>query len=155
MALYVLSLPMSAQAQDGQAYLSGGVGVYDILDDDEAVDFRLEYRSGRQYLQYIKPWAGVEFTTDGSVWGGAGLLADIPLTDRFYLIPSFGVGLYTKGSSDKDLDYPIQFRSQIEAGYTFENQNRLGMAFGHLSNASLGDDNPGTEVLNLYWHVPY
>ena len=48
----------------------------------------------------------------------------------------------------------VEFRSQVELGYQFENQSRLSLAFSHISNAELGDDNPGTEVLNLYYHLP-
>ena len=151
------ALPAAAQDMDAADpnYLSFGAGVWDITqDDDQATDFRLEYRHGESLFWKIKPWAGVEATTDGSVWGGGGILADINIVDNIYVVPSFGVGLYTDGGSDKDLDYPIEFRSQIEAGYEFMNNHRVGVAFGHISNADLGDDNPGTEILNVYYHMP-
>lgn len=143
-----------AKAQDS-SLLSFGVGVYDVTqDDDMATDFRLEYRHGAPLFWKIKPWGGVEGTSDGSIWGGVGLLADFHLAPNIYVTPSFGAGLYSQGGSDKDLDYPIEFRSQIEGGYEFVNGQRVGLAFGHISNADLGDDNPGTEILNLYYHVP-
>jgi lipid A 3-O-deacylase len=136
-------------------YLSIGVGVWDITqDDDMATDLRIEYRDGESLIWEIKPWAGLEVTTDGSIWGGAGILADLNITDNIYFIPSFGVGLYAQGSNDKDLDHPIEFRSQLEAGYQFDNDQRVGISFGHISNADLGDDNPGTEILNVYYHIP-
>lgn len=136
-------------------YVSIGLGVWDITqDDDTATDLRIEYRDGESLIWEIKPWAGLEVTTDGSVWGGAGILADFNVTDNIYIVPSFGVGLYAQGGNDKDLDYPIEFRSQLEAGYQFDNQQRVGVSFGHISNADLGDDNPGTEILNVYYHVP-
>lgn len=147
------ALPSAANAQD-TSYLSIGVGAYDVLDDDTATDFRVEYRHADPLFWKIKPWGGVEATTDGSLWGGGGVLADLKLADNIYVTPSFGVGLYTEGSSDKDLDSPIEFRSQIEAGYEFTNQHRVGVAFGHISNAGLGDDNPGTEIMNVYYHMP-
>lgn len=160
-ALLSLAFAPAALAQDGYGYdqndpnyLSVSAGYYDILDDDGAADFRVEYRAGHKYLWVVKPWAGVEFTTDGSIWAGGGVLADIKLERNWYLVPNFGVGLYTEGSSDKDLDYPIQFRSQLEVAYQFEDASRAGLAFGHISNASLGDDNPGTEILSLYYHLP-
>ncbi len=150
----VAALSQPAMAQDA-SYLSLGAGVWDITqDDDMATDFRVEYRHGDSLFWKIKPWAGVEATTDGSLWGGGGILADFNLTDNIYVVPSFGVGLYTDGGSDKDLDYPIEFRSQIEGGYQFMNGHRLGLAFGHISNADLGDDNPGTEILNVYYSIP-
>ena len=135
------------------AVLSGGVGWYDFnLSDDEAVDFRLEYRHGEDFL-WLKPWGGIEATTDGSVWGGVGVLIDLTFFDSVVLTGSFAPGLYEDGGG-KDLGHTIEFRSQIELGYQFENQSRLSVAFSHLSNANIGDDNPGTEVLNLYYHIP-
>ena len=135
------------------AVISLGAGWYDFnLSDDEAVDFRLEYRHGEDFL-YLKPWAGVEVTTDGSVWGGVGVLVDISFFDAVVLTGSFAPGLYEDGGG-KDLGHTIEFRSQVELGYQFENKSRLSLAFSHISNAHIGDDNPGTEVLNLYYHVP-
>ncbi|MEM6781069.1 MAG: acyloxyacyl hydrolase [Pseudomonadota bacterium] len=135
--------------------LSFGAGWYDIMDDDSAADFRLEYRPDQKIFWEFKPWVGGEVTSEASVWGGGGILLDLNISDSVYITPSFGAGLYTKGGSDLDLDFPIQFRSQIEAGMKFDGGQRVGLSFGHLSNASLGDSNPGTEVLNLYYHVPY
>lgn len=146
--------PAPAQAEDGANYLSLGAGYYDIMDDDGAADFRVEYRSGEKYFWLIQPWGGVEFTAEGTIWAGAGALANIPIQPNIYLTPSFGAGLYTEGASDKDLDFPIEFRSQIEAAYQFPGNRRIGLAFSHTSNMSLGDSNPGTETLGLYYHVP-
>ncbi len=153
--LLFITAPVHAQESVDTSYLSLGVGIWDVTqDDDMATDFRVEYRHGENLFWKIKPWAGVEGTTDGSLWGGVGVLADFKPAVNIYVTPSFAVGLYTDGDSDKDLDHPIEFRSQIEAGYEFTNQHRVGVAFSHLSNADLGDDNPGAEVLNLYYHVP-
>ena len=156
----LLAFSAPAKAQDGAvsadtSYLSLGAGIWDVTqDDDMATDFRVEYRHGDSLFWKIKPWAGVEGTTDGSIWGGVGVLADFKPADNIYITPSFGAGLYSQGGSDKDLDHVIEFRSQLEAGYEFMNQQRVGVAFGHISNANLGDDNPGTEILNVYYHVP-
>lgn len=154
-ALLATTAPAQAQESADTSYLSLGAGIWDIVqDDDMATDVRVEYRHGNALFWKIKPWAGLEATTDGSIWGGGGVLADFKPADNIYITPSFGVGLYTEGSSDKDLDHPIEFRTQLEAGYEFMNQHRLGVAFGHISNAGLGDDNPGAEVLNIYYHMP-
>ena len=135
------------------AVLSGGVGWYDFnMSDDEAVDFRVEYRHGDDFL-FLKPWGGLEVTSDGSVWGGVGVLVDITFFDSIVLTGSFAPGLYEDGGG-KDLGSALEFRSQIELGYQFENQSRLAVSFSHLSNADIGHDNPGVEVLNLYYHIP-
>lgn len=151
----LFSMPANAQEMAETSYLSLGAGIWDVIEhDDTATDLRVEYRHGTPLFWKIKPWGGVEATTDGSIWGGGGVLADFKPADAFYITPSIGVGLYAQGGSDKDLDYPIEFRTQIEGGYEFNNGHRLGVAFGHISNAHLGDDNPGTEILNLYYHMP-
>lgn len=155
--LTLLALCLSTPAMAGEtAYYSAGVGYYDVIGgDDGAADLRLEYRSDYDVLtDNLHPWGGVEITSDASVWAGFGLLYDWNVAPNFYITPNFGAGLYTKGSSDKDLDYPLEFRSQIEGAYQFEDKSRLGVGFGHISNASLGDKNPGVEILNLYYHVP-
>lgn len=147
----------TAQAQEAAdtSYLSLGVGIWDVAQrDDTATDFRVEYRHGTPLFWKIKPWGGVEATTDGSLWGGGGILADFKPAQNIYITPSIGVGLYTEGSSDKDLGHVIEFRSQLEGGYEFDNTHRLGVALGHISNADFGDDNPGAEVLNVYYHMP-
>ena len=81
------------------------------------------------------------------------MLVDITFFDSVVLTGSFAPGLWSEGSG-KDLGHVVEFRSQVELGYQFENQSRLSVAFSHLSNAGLDDDNPGTEVLNLYYHIP-
>jgi len=133
--------------------LSIGVGYYDINDNEDAADFRLEYRWDKPLFWGIEPWVGAEVSTDGAIYGLGGLLADIQVGDNFLITPSFGAGLYEDGDG-KDLGNTIQFRSQIELGWEFDNASRLGVAFGHISNAGLDNRNPGTEILNLYYHVP-
>lgn len=154
-ALFLSGKPVAAQValNDTPAVISGGVGWYDLVQsDDEAVDFRLEYRHGDDFL-WLKPWAGVEATSDGSVWGGIGVLIDITFFDSIVLTGSVAPGLYEDGGG-KDLGSVFEIRSQVELGYQFENRSRLSLAFSHISNASVADDNPGTEVLNLYYHLP-
>ena len=140
---------------EGTDYLSLSIGAFDVFDDEGALDLRAEYRPDITYLNFLKPFVGVEATTDLTVWAGGGLLVDYEFKPNWYVTPSLGAGLYTNGDSDLDLDFPIQFRSQIEASYELENNSRVGLAFSHLSNAGLGDQNPGTEVLSAYWHIPY
>lgn len=160
MAVMAMFAPSAVQAQeaseDKSSYVSMGLGVYDVIDNDEAADVRLEYRPDTTIIWKLKPWVGTEITSDWSTWTGGGVLADFYINDEqnVYITPSFGVGLYTQGSSDKDLGSALEFRSQLEGGYKFDNGHRVGAAFGHISNASIGDDNPGTEILNLYYHVP-
>lgn len=135
--------------------LTFGVGHYDALDDHEGVDFRLEYRPNKHIvLDNLKPWAGGEVTSEGTLWIGGGVLYDYNVAPNWHLTPSIGVGIYDKGGSDVDLDHPLQVRSQLELSYAFEGQSRIGMSLSHLSNANLGDSNPGAEVVNIQYSLP-
>ena len=35
------------------------------------------------------------------------------------------------------------------------NKNRIGFSYGHISNANIGDSNPGVEVLSILYQVAY
>jgi lipid A 3-O-deacylase len=56
--------------------------------------------------------------------------------------PSFAPGLYGEGSG-KDLGHILEFKSEVQATYSLSENSSLGMSYNHLSNASLGDKNPG------------
>jgi hypothetical protein len=138
---------------DDPSFLVFGLGYYDVnKQNNSAADFRLEYRHGEK-LWIFKPWVGVEGTSDGAFYGAAGILIDVYFGKRLVLTPSFGAGLYADGDG-KELGHAVEFRSQIEIAYRFDNRARLGLAFSHISNASIGDKNPGVEILNVYYSLP-
>jgi hypothetical protein len=95
----------------------------------------------------------LEGTSDGAIYGAAGVLVDVFFGKRVVVTASFGAGYYENGDG-KDLGHEIEFRSQIEIGYRFDNRSRLSLAFSHISNASIGEDNPGVEILNVYYSTP-
>ncbi len=149
----ITGFAMPALAADEVDRLSLGAGWFDVLDDQDSADFRLEYRFGKTFLGFVKPWVGAEANLDGALYGAGGVLADLHLGDRIVITPSFGVGLYSDGGS-KDLGHVVEFRSQIEIGYQFEDQSRISLGFSHTSNAHLDEDNPGVEVAMIYYHLP-
>ncbi len=153
-----IGLPTNVKAEENEVpkgYLSVGIGANDAADNEEAADFRIEYRPGHKYWKDLKPWAGAEITSEGSIWGGGGVLYDYEFTPQWYVIPNIGIGAYAQGSSNKDLGGAIELRSQLELAYKLENKDRIGLAFSHISNAGLNNKNPGTEVLNAYYHIGF
>lgn len=140
---------------DDPAFLSFGAGYFDFnRQKDEGAEFRLEYRSDYKIWQ-IKPFAAVAGASSGHGFIGAGVLMDIFFGRRLVVTPSFAPHFYFGGDSKLDLDYPLEFRSQLEVAYRFDDRSRLGLAISHYSNASLGDTNPGTETLSVYYSVPF
>ena len=63
---------------------------------------------------------------------------------KFFFTPSFGAGIYDDGSGKK-LGNDLQFRTSFEISYELKNKNRIGISFSHISNANLGDKNPGSD----------
>lgn len=149
--LSLLSAPASA---DGTDTLSLSAGYFDIFHGDKAVDFRVEYRFGEGLLWQIKPFLGVEGTSEGSFYGLGGLYYDWGFKPHWYLTPSFGAGVYAHGGG-KDLDNLVEFRSQLELAYEFRNFHRVSAGLSHISNGGFGEiGNPGVEILGLYYHIP-
>ncbi len=133
--------------------LAFGTGYYDFAKrGDVAVDLRLEYRSDFE-LSIFRPWLGLELTTDRAVYVAGGLFADLDLAPHWVLTPSAGVGAYHEGGG-KNLGSVVEFRLQAEISYRFDDESRLSLALSHLSNARLGGNNPGAEILTLYYMVP-
>lgn len=101
----------------------------------------------------MRPWLGTLITADGGFFGGAGGIADLRL-GPVVLGVSAGAGLFLKGDG-KDLGYPLEFRTGLEAGWVFDNDWRLTAAYYHLSNAEIRpDNNPGANSLVIYLHIP-
>ena len=150
-----------------------GLGIYDIKFDgsekNQATDFRYEYRSDKSLFDigpkednffFLKPFFGVEFTNDSASYFITGIYFEDNLGElfegeksKFFFTPSFGTGIYDDGSGKK-LGNDLQFRTSLELSYELKNNKRIGISFSHISNANLGDKNPGVEILSLSYHIP-
>lgn len=139
-----------ARAED-PAYLRGGVGVYDIFHNNTAGDFDIEYQTDR--IWYIRPVVGFEFTTDAATYFYGGFNFDIPVGSHIVIELGSAVGHYSNGNG-KDLGNAVEFRSGGEIALRLRNQARLGLALHHISNAHLGNHNPGTEILGVTYSIP-
>ena len=152
---FMLPVPngLAEEANYSPALLAVGAGYYDFVKtDDTAVDFRLEYRSDLE-LWKLQPWLGLEVTTDRAVYSAGGFFVDLELDPHWVLTPSAGVGAYYDGDG-KNLGSKVAFRLQAELSYRFQDDSRLTFAFSHLSNARIGGNNPGAEILTLYYMIP-
>ena len=146
----IIALCAPAHATD---YLGAYTGYFDVAQkDDTAAQFGLEYRYKDIYYG-LRPGAGLNFTSDDAVYAYGGLFWDIYPLRNVVFTPNFSAGLYDHGNGKK-LGSAIEFRSGLELSYQFENESRLGMAFNHVSNASIGNHNPGVETLLVIYQHP-
>jgi hypothetical protein len=146
-----LSFPIVSFAE--QNNWSFSIGKFDANDDDENVNndsfqIRFEYLSGKKLFDDLKPFTGLMINGDDGKYLYSGVRKDISLSSKWIFTPSFAVGYYDRGSS-KDLGHNLEFRSQIELSREIENQNRLGFSINHISNARIGDTNPGVESVAI------
>ena len=81
------------------------------------------------------------------------IVKDIGISEKWFFTPSFALGYYDRGDS-KDLGYNLEFRSQIEFSYKLKS-SRIGFNLNHISNASIGDTNPGTESATISLIRPF
>jgi len=136
-------------AQD-RNYIAITSAVFDIL---QQADPSFESRLGKVNLGG-HPFSGVMVNTEGATHIFLGLYYDIPLTEFLFLTQSFAPGLYAKNRS-KDLKFALEFQSQIEISIKFVNGARVGVSFNHMSNATLGKENPGVESMALTYIIPF
>ena len=61
---------------------------------------------------------------------------------RLRITPSFAPGYYNSGDG-KDLGHALEFKSEIQMSFDLSSTTEFGMSYNHISNASLGDKNPG------------
>lgn len=139
---------------DDPAFLTFGVGAFDFnRQKDQGAEFRLDYRSDKKFLIF-KPFVTAAGVSNGMTFIGAGVLVDVFLGKRFVVTPSFAPTWWRDKTDDLDLGYALEFRSQIDFAYRFDDRSRLGLAISHSSNASLGDSNPGTETILVNYSYP-
>ena len=151
-----------------------GIGIYDVKFDgsekNQATDFRYEYRSDKTLFDigpeednffFLKPFFGFEYTNDSASYFLTGIYIEDNIGELFegnesklFFTPSFGAGIYNDGSGKK-LGNDLQFRTALEVSYELKNKNRIGISFSHISNANLGDKNPGVEILSFSYQIPY
>jgi len=155
MSAAIFNRPASAQSNDDPAFLSVAAGWFDFnRQKDQAAEFRLEYRSDKKFWIF-KPFFTASATSTGMTFVGVGILTDVYFGRRWVVTPSFAPTYWQGATDNLDLGYALEFRSQLEIAYRFDDRSRLGLSISHYSNASLGDTNPGTEQIMLNYSIPF
>ncbi len=172
--LFSLLLILLTSKSFASGYDIFGIGIYDVKFDgsntQEATDFRYERRFDNSLIDigpkednffYLKPLIGVEYTSDNASYFLAGVYIEENLNEifgseknLFNFIPSFAFGYYDDGNGKK-LGNNLQFRTTFEISYNLKNENRVGISLGHISNANLGDKNPGVEIVSITYQIPF
>ena len=121
-------------------------GVFDFSDDGKSatlVGFQHQNESLNRdtFLGNLSPITGVLITADSAGYVYTGVQAQYKI-GSLNVTPSFTPGLYHEGDG-KDLGHILEFKSEVQLSLNLSDSSKLGFSYNHLSNASLGDKNPG------------
>ena len=157
-----------------QGYDVFGIGIYDVKFDGSSSNYATDIRFERRFdntlvdigpeednFFYLKPFAGIEVTTDSAFYVLGGIYLEDNLgklmtgnQNKWNFTPSFGLGYYDDGDGKK-LGNKLEFRTTIEISYQLINDDRIGISLGHISNANIGNKNPGVEIISLSYQKPF
>ncbi len=118
--------------------------------------YSFEYFTKQNFMKILKPFVGFNGTDKEAYYGYFGFSADLFFGNCKCVIvtPSLAAGWYVDGDEIK-LGNRVEFRSGGDLYYKFRNNVRIGVGVYHISNAGIGDNNPGTEQVVLKYQIPF
>jgi len=121
-------------------------GMFDFSDDGKkSAIIGLQHQNENlirdSFLGTISPITGAMITADNAAYVYTGIQAQYTM-GKINITPSFTPGLYEQGDG-KDLGHIVEFKSEVQLSLNLFENSQLGMSYNHISNASLGDKNPG------------
>ena len=132
--------------KDQNTEFSVYTGMFDFSDDGKrstliGFQHQNENLNRDTFLGNLSPIKGALVTADSAGYIYTGVQAQYKL-GVLNFTPSFTPGLYFEGDG-KDLGHLIEFKSELQISLDLSRSSELGLSYNHISNASLGDKNPG------------
>ena len=90
----------------------------------------------------------------GEIFVGGGLQFRRDLGDVWFVEASVMPGYYFNNSRRNDLGSDFEIRSLMGIGKSLGNGSYVSLALSHISNASIGSENPGMNAISLRFHFP-
>ena len=121
-------------------------GNFDFSDDKQSsylIGFQHqdENLNRNTFLGNLSPITGGFLTENSAAYVYTGVEWNVDLGGLIFT-PSFAPGLYHEGDG-KDLGHTLEFKSEVQLSYSTKDTSSFGISYNHVSNASLGDKNPG------------
>ena len=121
-------------------------GMFDFSDDGKrssliGIQHQNENLNRDTFLGNLSPVSGALITADNAAYIYTGVQAQYKL-GSLNITPSFAPGYYNEGNG-KDLGHALEFKSEVQLSLDLSKNSQFGFSYNHLSNASLGDKNPG------------
>ena len=121
-------------------------GMFDFSDNGKkstlvGIQHQNENLNRDTFLGNLSPITGALITSDNASYIYTGVQAQYKI-GALNITPSFTPGLYHEGDG-KDLGHMLEFKSEVQLSLDLSQSSELGFSYNHISNASLGDKNPG------------
>ena len=144
-ALLITTKLFAAENKDHQ--LNFFTGNFDFSDDNQSAmllgfQHQNEILKRNTIIGNISPITGVFITENSAAYIYTGFEWNVDMGNGVKFTPSFAPGLYHEGDG-KDLGHVIEFKSEIQISLELSKDTNIGLSYNHISNASLGDKNPG------------
>ena len=140
------SIAEEVKFDDKNTEFSVYTGMFDFSDDGKKstlLGFQHQNKNLNRntFLGNLSPITGALITADNATYLYTGVQAQYKI-GNLNLTPSFTPGLYNQGNG-KDLGHVLEFKSELQLSLDLPKESQLGFSYNHLSNASLGEKNPG------------
>ena len=121
-------------------------GIFDMTNEAKNSElFGVQHSSDNlfreTFLGKISPITGFMITDNADTYFYTGVQAEYKI-GSLNITPSFAPGYYSQGDG-KDLGHELEFKSEVQVSLDLPKDSQFGFSYNHLSNASLGDKNPG------------
>ena len=144
--IFFLGITKSFATENQSHQYNFFTGNFDFSDDKQSAllvgfqhqDENLERNT---FLGNISPITGGFVTENSAAYIYTGFEWNVEMGELTFT-PSFAPGLYHKGDG-KDLGHVLEFKSEVQFSYVFSKNSSIGISYNHVSNASIGDKNPG------------
>ena len=132
--------------KDQSIELNVFTGMFDFSDDGKkstliGFEHQDENLNRDTFLGNLSPITGILVTADNAGYIYTGIQAQYKM-GALNFTPSFTPGLYHEGDG-KDLGHILEFKSELQFSLDLAGNSQLGFSYNHISNASIGDKNPG------------
>ena len=147
--IFIFSFSLIAEeinVEDRNTEFNVYTGMFDFSDDGKrsaliGFQHQNENLNRDTFLGNLSPITGLMITADNAGYIYTGVQAQYKV-GALNIVPSFTPGLYHEGDG-KDLGHILEFKSELQLSLDLSKTSELGLSYNHISNASLGDKNPG------------
>ncbi len=144
--LMTSSLIAEENKQNKNNEFSVYTGMFDFSDDGKkssliGFQHQNEDLNRDTFIGNLSPITGMMITMDNASYFYTGVQANYKI-GALNITPSFAPGYYNEGDG-KDLGHALEFKSEVQLSLNMPKDSQFGFSYNHLSNASLGDKNPG------------